>query len=77
MSYTIVAPVSKKSAYQRPYKSRRQRREADRRKYNESKDHKFLVRIAVAIGLVVLAAIGFAMKGFLDRDSAAPIEAIR
>lgn len=63
MSYTVTAPASKKSAYQRPYKSRHQRRETDRRKSDEATDYKFLIRIGVAIGLVVALALGIAVKG--------------
>lgn len=55
--------MSPKSVYQRPYKSRQQRREADRRKYDEVSDSQFLRRAAVALGLVVLLLAACVMKG--------------
>ena len=63
MSSTTFTPSAQKSAYQRPYKSRSQRRHIDRRKHDEANDYKFLIRVAVAIGLVAVVAIGFAIKG--------------
>ena len=69
MSSTIDAAVSKKNAYQRPYKSRRQRREAGRRKYDESSDSKFLWRIFIAISVVILVIMAFMYKGNADRES--------
>ena len=66
MPYTVTAPKSKKSAYRRPYKSRRERREVDRRKHDESKDSKFLFRVALGIGLVLLVAWAFVLKGTMD-----------
>ncbi|MBJ6107584.1 hypothetical protein JAO73_01065 [Hymenobacter sp. BT523] len=74
MSYTTQASAAKKSAYQRPYKTRSQRRMADRRKHDETADFKFLVRVAVGIGLLLLLAVGFAIKGMADSsDVAAPV----
>ncbi|MBF9235973.1 hypothetical protein I2I05_01055 [Hymenobacter sp. BT683] len=69
MSYSSVASEAKKSAYQRPYKSRRQRREADRRKHDEVKDHKFLIRVAIAIGLVIAVAVTFVITGLSETSS--------
>jgi hypothetical protein len=66
MSYSTLIPMVKKSAFERPYKSRSQRREIDRRKHDEAKDYKFLVRVAIAVGLVLVVALGFAIKGVAD-----------
>jgi hypothetical protein len=65
MPSTIISPEIKKVAYQRPYKTRRQRREIDRRKQDEANDYKFLVRIASAIGLLLVVALGIALKGIV------------
>ncbi|MDB5236265.1 MAG: hypothetical protein JWR44_3258 [Hymenobacter sp.] len=70
MSYPTQAPVTNKSAYQRPYKSRIQRREADRRKYDETKDYKFLIQVAVGVVLVIVLALAFALKGTFDSPAA-------
>ena len=70
MSSSITASAPSKTAYQRPYKTRRQRREVDRRKYDEAKDRQFLVRMGVAIGLLLVVAIGFALKGMVDSAGA-------
>ena len=66
MSYTSQAPVAKKAAYQRPYKTRTQRRHADLRKHDENKDLKFLVRIAVGIGLLLAVAVVCAIQGMAE-----------
>ncbi|MBF9223473.1 hypothetical protein [Hymenobacter ruricola] len=66
MSYTTQAPVTKKQVYQRPYKTRSQRREAARRKHDENGDVKFLVRVAVGVGLLLLVAVAFAIKGMAE-----------
>ena len=66
MSYTTLDSPAKKSAYQRPYKTRSQRREVDRRKHDEAKDYQFLIRVAIAIGLVAVVALGFVIKGLAD-----------
>lgn len=66
MSYTTQAPVAKKQAYQRPYKSRAQRRQAARRKHDESGDLKFLVRVGIGVGLLLLVAVAFAIKGMTE-----------
>lgn len=68
--------VSQKKAYQRPYKSRQERREVDRRKYDESRDHRFLLRAGAVVGLLLLLTLGFALKGLLDKDSLAPPPAL-
>ncbi|SFQ30654.1 hypothetical protein SAMN04515668_1808 [Hymenobacter arizonensis] len=60
--------MAKKSAFQRPYKSRSERREIDRRKHDEAKDYKFLIRVAIAIGLVLVVALGFAITGVVDNS---------
>ena len=61
--------ASQKSAYQRPYKSRSQRREIARRKYDENADHRFLVRVAIVVGVLLLVTVGVALKGSLDSDA--------
>ena len=61
-----------KSGYQRPYKSRSDRRKVDRRRYDENKDNKFLWRVAVGVGFLVMLALGFAIKGMIDRESKIP-----
>ena len=79
MSKTATNPVSHSTAYQRPYKSRQQRREADRRKTDEANDYKFLLRIGSGIAIVLLLVVGFMLKGMMDRDdsSATSVEALR
>lgn len=57
-----------KPAYKRPYKSRSERRERDRRKHDEARDYKFLWRVAGGIGLLLLLALGFAIKGTTDGE---------
>jgi uncharacterized membrane protein YccC len=58
-----IHPSSQKSAHQRPYKSRSERREADRHKHDEASDYRFLIRAGIAIGIVVAVALVFAIKG--------------
>ncbi len=70
MAITESFPVTKSKAYQRPYKSRQERRKAARNQVDDSSDHKFLLRVAVGLGLLVLLVIGFAVKGLADRDNA-------
>ena len=70
MADTRTISVSKKTAYQRPYTSRRERRAANRRKTDEGTDVKFLMKVAAGIGLLLLIAVGFAIKGMAERDSA-------
>ena len=67
--------MPKKSSHQRPYKTRQQRREADRRKYDEAKDLKFLWRVASIVGILVIVAMGFAFKGMVDRNDSTGITA--
>ena len=77
MSTTTDVSASQKSAYQRPYKTRGQRREIARRKHDENTDRKFLIRVAVAAGLLLLVAVGFAIKSLTDHESSpAPIESL-
>ena len=66
-NFTSFSPTTKK-AYKRPYKSRGQRREVDRRKYDESSDHRFLIRVAVALGLLLALVVGFVAKGLTDQE---------
>ena len=72
MATTTNAPTAQKGAYQRPYKTRSQRREHARRKYDENSDHKFLVRAAIVVALLIVVAVGFAVKGFVDRQEETP-----
>ncbi|WP_310393012.1 hypothetical protein [Hymenobacter sp.] len=72
MSSPVTASASNKSAYQRPYKSRGQRREADRRKTDEARDYKFLIRAASVVGFLLVVALAFAVTGFVDRQDALP-----
>ena len=77
MSSTTELSASQKSAYQRPYKTRGQRREIARRKHDENADHKFLVRVAFAVGILLLVTLGIVMKSSSDTDAApATTEAI-
>jgi len=76
MSYIPEASVSQKAAYRRPYKTRKQRRLADRKKYDESSDRKFLLRIAGVIAILLAIAVGFLVKGMGEHntsEAAAPI----
>ena len=61
--------VTQNVAYKRPYKSRTQRRKADRDKYTESSDRKFLVRMAGAIAILLVVALAFMVKGAMDRSA--------
>ena len=70
MSKTTTPSVPHRTAYQRPYKTRQQRREVDRRKTEESNDHKFLLRAGVGIAIVLAVVLGFMLKGLMDRDKA-------
>ena len=72
MPPTTDVSASQKSAYQRPYKTRGERREIARRKHDENADHKFLVRIAVAMGVLLLVALGIALKGSVESESSIP-----
>lgn len=78
MTHATSAPLPKKTAYKRPYKSRSQRREAERQNHDENNDYKFLLRVGFAIGLVVLITMAIVVKGMMDGNSAAaPTEVIR
>ena len=69
MFNSSTAPVATKTVYKRPYKSRSERRERDRRKHDESSDYKFLWRVAGGIGLLLLLALGFAIKGVTESEN--------
>ena len=77
LSRNTRANVTQKSAYKRPYKTRQQRREHARRNHDVSNDYRFLVRAAIAIGLVAIIAVGFAAKGLAEHDPAVPVAAFR
>ncbi|MCI1188381.1 hypothetical protein MON38_13195 [Hymenobacter sp. DH14] len=72
MPSTTEVSASQKSAYQRPYKTRSQRREMARRKHDENADHKFLIRVAIVAGVLLLVAVGAAIKSWSDREAQAP-----
>lgn len=61
-----------KSAYQRPYKTRRERREINRDEHADSHDHAFLKRVGVGVALLLLLAVAFAVKGLVERENAMP-----
>ncbi|MBO2008488.1 hypothetical protein [Hymenobacter negativus] len=69
MTYIPEASVSQKAVYKRPYKTRQQRRLADRKKYDESKDRKFLMWMAGAVAILLLIAIGFMAQGVAERSA--------
>ncbi|MBD2769251.1 hypothetical protein IC235_15270 [Hymenobacter sp. BT664] len=64
--------MNKTLAYKRPYKSRSEsrseHRDESRRKRQEAKDRKFLMRVASAVALVLMIALGIAAKGVMDKD---------
>ena len=66
MSTTIEVSASQKVAYQRPYKTRSQRREIARRKHGENADQRFLVRVALVVGVLLMVAAGIALKSWLE-----------
>ena len=72
MSTTTDVSASQKSAYQRPYKTRSQRREIARRKHDENADHKFLVRVALVAGALLLIAVGIALKSSMQSEPTLP-----
>ena len=76
MATTTDASTASKGTYQRPYKTRGQRRESARRKHDENSDQKFLVRAGLVAGLLILLALSFALKGMADRQEAAPATAL-
>ena len=77
MITTTKLSASEKSAYQRPYKTRSQRREIARRQHDESADSKFLIRVAVVVGILLLVAIGVAINSGLASDAPAATEVLR
>ena len=80
MSQTDTVPVAHRTAYQRPYKTRQQRRETDRRKTDESNNnYKFLLRAGAGIAIVLALALGFVLKGMVgsDSDQGAAVESLR
>lgn len=62
MPSTTEVSANQKSAYQRPYKTRSQRREIARRKHDENADQKFLVRVALVIGVLLVVVLGVVLK---------------
>lgn len=70
MEISKTISVAKNQAYERPYKTRQQRRLAERRKADDSNDNAFLIKVAVVIGFILLVAVGFAMKGMADHQNA-------
>ena len=64
--------MTTKTAYQRPYKSRNQRREADRRKTDDVTNRRFLYKVFGGVALLVVLVLVFTFKGLTDRDSATP-----
>lgn len=73
MSSTTEVSASQKSAYQRPYKTRSQRREIARRRHDENTDRKFLIRVAVVAGALLLLVVGLGIKSWTDHDADAPV----
>ena len=71
MSSIREIPANQKTAYKRPYKTRGQRRETARRKHDESADRKFLIRVGLIIGILLLVVIGVALKGSREATEAA------
>ncbi|HEX8348744.1 MAG TPA: hypothetical protein VF598_02170 [Hymenobacter sp.] len=63
--------MNKTLAYQRPYKSRSERRDANHREHEETKDQKFLMQMASAVAIVLMVALGIAVKGIMDKDDPA------
>ena len=70
MSNPGTSSTPRKAAFKRPYKSRPQRREIDRGKYEQAKEHRFLRRAALVVGLLVVIALSLFVKGMMDRESA-------
>ena len=66
------APVAKKSAYNRPYRTRQQRRLDARRKFDGSSDHRFLWRALAVVGVLLAVALGFVAKGLANREKPTP-----
>ena len=72
MSSTTEVSASQKTGYQRPYKTRGQRRETARRKHDENADHKFLIRAALVMGVLLLVAVGIALKSWAEPNADPP-----
>lgn len=72
MPTTTEVPATSKGAYQRPYKTRSQRREIARRKHDENADYKFLIRAAVVVGALLLVAVGFAIVSTMGGSADVP-----
>jgi len=66
MSSPIRISADQKSAYKRPYKTRNQRRERDRRKHDENNDFKFLLRAGAVVAVIILVAVVFAVRGMSE-----------
>lgn len=79
MSYTSNVSVSQKTSYRRPYKTktREQRRKDDRKKYDESSDRKFLMRVAGAIAILLAVVVVCMVKGAMDRSEAEAASSIQ
>ncbi|MDQ2793532.1 MAG: hypothetical protein M3Y12_05930 [Bacteroidota bacterium] len=79
MSSTTEVSASQKSAYQRPYKTRSQRREIARRRHDANTDRKFLIRVAAIGGVLLLLAVGFAIRNWAETEAEAPaaVEALQ
>lgn len=70
-----TSSTPRKAAFKRPYKSRTQRREIDRGKYEQAKEHRFLRRAALVVSLLAVIALSFFVKGMMDRESA-PVQPV-
>lgn len=76
--YITELPKTQKSAYKRPYKSRKQRRENDRRKNNKSRDVRFLMLVIVGVALVMALALALMRRGeAMSPVAPAAIEALQ
>lgn len=67
MSIPGTSSTPRKAAFKRPYKSRTQRREIDRGKYEQTKGYRFLRRVALVVGLLAIIALSLFVKGMTDR----------
>ena len=75
MSSPGTSSTPRKAAFKRPYKSRTQRREIDRGKYEQAKEHRFLKRAALVVGLLAVIALSLFVKGMMDQESA-PVQPV-
>ena len=62
--------LPQKTAYQRPYATRGQRRAAAAKKTDAGNESRFLLKVASGIALLALLAVGFAIGGMAERDNA-------